>query len=74
MKKYGRLSGQSGVLAYQHEAEAIKVKFVDGKVYRYTYASTGRARVERMKLLAKAGQGLSTYISQFVRDDYESSS
>ncbi len=72
MKKYSRLSGDSGVIAYQLDDEAIRVKFVDGKVYLYSYASTGRAHVEQMKVLAKSGRGLSAYISKYVRDDFES--
>jgi hypothetical protein len=72
MTPYKRLSGDSGVLAYLIEARSIRVKFVDGKVYTYSYASTGRDRVEQMKLLARAGQGLSTYISKYVRDAYAS--
>jgi len=70
MQRYQRLSGDSGVLAFALRPDAIDVKFVDGKVYTYTYASTGRERVEQMKLLARAGQGLATYISQHVRADY----
>ncbi len=74
MKKYGRLSGDSGVLAYQLADEEIKVKFVDGTVYLYSYASAGPVHVERMKQLARDGKGLSTYISKHVRDNYASSS
>lgn len=72
MQRYRRLSGDSGVLAFTVRADAIDVKFVDGNVYTYSYASTGRERVEQMKLLARAGKGLSTYISQHVRADYAS--
>jgi hypothetical protein len=72
MKKYGRLNGESGVTAYQLEDEAIRVRFVDGTVYRYSYASTGPGHVENMKVLAAAGHGLSSYISKHARDNYES--
>lgn len=72
MQRYQRLSGDSGVLAFALRPDAIDVKFVDGKVYTYTHASTGRARVEQMKRLARAGQGLATYISQHVGADYAS--
>ncbi|QGZ42473.1 hypothetical protein IP92_03189 [Pseudoduganella flava] len=71
MKRYRNLEGHSGVLAYDIRPDAIAVKFVGGDVYEYTYAVTGRERVERMKALATAGRGLSTYISQHVREDYE---
>jgi hypothetical protein len=72
MRRYRRLAGESGVVAYAIAPTAIEVQFVDGHVYTYSYASTGRARVEDMKRLAQAGQGLSTYISQHVGSDYES--
>ena len=70
MTPYRRLAGDSGVLAYRSAPTEIKVQFVDGRVYTYTYASAGRDQVEQMKRLAQAGRGLSTYISQHVRDGY----
>ncbi|AXA91257.1 hypothetical protein [Massilia sp. YMA4] len=70
MKRYRNLEGHSGVLAYDIRDTAIAVKFVGGDVYDYTYARPGRTHVEAMKRLALAGRGLSTYISQHVRDDY----
>lgn len=71
MKKYQNLNGNSGVLAYEIEDEAIRVQFSEGKIYRYTYISAGKEHVEQMKILAEAGKGLSTYISQNVKGDYE---
>jgi hypothetical protein len=70
MTPYRRLAGDSGVTAYRIATEAIDVRFVDGRVYTYTYESAGPVHIENMKLLAQAGQGLSTYISQHVRDRY----
>ncbi|CAN7406605.1 hypothetical protein LJR289_002494 [Pseudoduganella sp. LjRoot289] len=70
MERYRDLSGTSGVTAYTIKPDAIDIRFVDGAVYTYTYASTGRQRVERMKRLARSGAGLSTYISREVRDAY----
>jgi hypothetical protein len=72
MMPYANLSGASGVRAYQISARAISVKFGDGRVYDYSYTSAGPDKVEQMKTLARAGQGLSTYISQHVRDGYAS--
>jgi hypothetical protein len=72
MKPYRRLSGASGVVAYAPEAAAIRVRFVDGTEYTYTHASAGRAHVDAMKRLAREGQGLSTYISKYVRERYAS--
>ncbi|EIN00263.1 hypothetical protein WQE_14571 [Paraburkholderia hospita] len=70
MKRYRDLSGQSGVGAYEISDDAITVKFRDGDVYLYDYATTGRREVEEMKRLAVAGQGLSTFISRVVKDRY----
>lgn len=71
MVPYGNAAGNSGVIAYKIIANGIEVQFVDGKVYTYTNKSAGIANIKQMKKLAKAGQGLSTYISQHVKDKYE---
>ena len=70
MQRYRNLNGDSGVLAYQIGGSAIAVKFRNGDVYDYTYASAGRANIEQMKRLARAGRGLSTFISRHVHDRY----
>lgn len=70
MTPYANLSGDSGVRAYTIAATAIEVQFADGRVYVYNYTVPGRAKVETMKRLARAGRGLSTYISQHVRGAY----
>jgi hypothetical protein len=65
-------SGNSGVEFYEIENDDIIVQFVDGRIYRYTYASAGEKNIERMKQLAIAGVGLTTFINQYVKDRYES--
>ena len=70
MERYRNLDGNSGVLAYQVGEHAIAVQFRNGDIYDYTYASAGRRNVEQMKRLARAGRGLSTFISQHVHDAY----
>ena len=73
MKRYGNRSGSSGVQAYAITADAIFVKFIN-QAQPYEYSSTGRAgreRVARMKALARAGEGLSTFISREAHDLYE---
>jgi hypothetical protein len=72
MQRYRNLSGNSGVVAYGLHGHAIVVQFEDGGVYLYTYASTGRDKVERMKQLAAEGRGLSAFIAQHVREHYAS--
>jgi hypothetical protein len=71
MEPYRNVAGNSGVDAYEIGPDYITIKFSDGAVYRYTYASAGQENVERMKGLAQAGQGLSTFISTTVSKLYE---
>jgi hypothetical protein len=70
MKRYRNLEGASGVLAYESGINFIKVKFVDGSTYTYTFKSAGKAAIAQMKKLAEAGRGLSTYISRYVKEKY----
>ena len=70
MQRYRNLEGHSGVRAYAIRANAIEIEFAGGEVYEYTYAQPGRTEVEAMKRLALAGRGLSTYVSQHVRERY----
>jgi len=70
MTKYGNQSGNSGVTAFRIAPTSITVTFSNGATYLYTYRSAGRKNVETMKILARAGEGLSTFISQHVRDRF----
>ena len=70
MRLYGNSSGNSGVKAYAIRQGAIEVEFVNGQAYLYDDAHTGPARIRRMQRLARAGRGLSTYISREVRQAY----
>jgi hypothetical protein len=71
MERYRNVAGNSGIAAYEIGKDYIVVQFEDGGRYRYTYASSGRENVERMKGLAKAGQGLNTFLSTEVSKLYE---
>lgn len=71
MKRYGNLSGNSGVIAYETGNGWIAVKFDGGDVYRYTVRSAGAENIARMQRLAESGEGLSTFISRYVKDRYE---
>ncbi|HEY9547260.1 MAG TPA: hypothetical protein VIR56_14720 [Solimonas sp.] len=70
MRPYRNLSGNSGVVAYEVGADFIKLRFTRGDTYRYDYRRPGHRDVERMKRLAAAGTGLSTYVAQTVRERY----
>ena len=56
---------------YEIENENIIVQFVNGGKYKYTYSSAGKENVEKMKLLAIEGKGLTTFIHQHLKDKYE---
>ena len=71
MQRYRNLGGESGVVAYDIDAGQIIVQFRNGDRYLYTEDSAGAANVARMQELAKAGRGLSAFISQHVHDRYE---
>jgi len=70
MVQYKNLSKKSGVTAYEIMADSIKIRFVNGDTYLYTYQSAGRRAIERMKKLAVSGRHLSTYISQAIKDRF----
>jgi hypothetical protein len=72
VERYVNLDGDSGVRAYEVGVDSIAVEFVDGRVYLYTYGSAGSSNVEQMKVLARSGRGLSTFISRYAKDRYES--
>lgn len=70
LRRYHNRGRNSGVSAYETGEDYIKVEFVDGDLYLYTDDSAGHDAVARMKQLATRGEGLSTFISQHVRDRY----
>ena len=70
MERYRNLAGNSGVAAYDIGADSITVRFQDGDTYLYTDASAGADNVAEMKRLARAGRGLSSFISRVVRERY----
>lgn len=70
MFRYQNLGGNSGVAAYKIEDESIEVVFKNGGAYLYTFQATGRHNVEKMKIFARSGQGLSTFINTHVKYNY----
>jgi hypothetical protein len=70
MQRYGNQSRESGVVAYDIDAGQIIVQFRNGERYLYTEDSAGAANIARMQELARAGRGLSSFISQHVHDRY----
>ncbi|MBA4341663.1 MAG: hypothetical protein C0423_05860 [Methylibium sp.] len=72
MERYANGGGSSNVIAYEIGPHSIKVQFGDGSIYLYTSQSAGAANLEQMKQLAKAGQGLNSFIGRVVRKGYDS--
>jgi hypothetical protein len=72
MERYLNRNGDSGVTDYELGADFIRVRFLGRVTYRYGPIRPGPHHVDRMKALAVAGRGLGTYISQHVREQYES--
>jgi hypothetical protein len=68
MKPYG--DDKTGVTGYELTDNGIILRFKDGELYLYDDVKPGKRHIEQMKQLAKIGKGLSTYVNQYVRDNY----
>lgn len=71
MEPYSNLSGDSGVQAYEISDDNIHVRFHSGTTYVYSYRKPGSQHVENLKLLAKSGRGLNSYIMRNCAKLYE---
>ncbi len=70
MERYRNLGGDSGISAYEIGPDSITVQFKGGATYLYTNQSAGSANIDHMKQLARAGQGLNSFISRVVKKGY----
>ena len=70
MDLYRNIDGDSGVSAYEIGADFIRVRFSTGATYLYTYSSAGSENIEQMKILAREGNGLNSFINTRVRRLY----
>jgi len=72
MIEYLNNRGNSPITHYQISTQSITVWFKGGKSYCYSYnGDAGKQNVEKMKELANLGTGLSAFITQNVRFDYD---
>ena len=72
MEKYANAGGDSGIFAYEIGADYVGVQFTNtGKVYTYSYAKAGKMHVDQMKILARSGSGLNSYIMRNVKNLYD---
>ena len=66
MKPYSSRSGKkSGVIAFDIGSDFITVQFHNFETYTYSHHSAGASVIEKMKSLARAQQGLSTFIAKY---------
>lgn len=70
MQRYGNRAGDSGVVAFRLYDDAIAVQFRNGDIYLYDEFRPGELDVQQMQQAARVGSGLSTYISQNVRERF----
>lgn len=68
MERYGNVSGDSGIYAYDIGPDYIRVQFFGtARVYTYSYRKAGSTHVENMKQLARSGSGLNSYINRHTK-------
>ncbi len=70
MHRYRNQSGESGVTAYDIGKDSVTIQFTGGDRYLYTERSAGAENIAKMRELAEGGRGLSTFISQHIRQRY----
>jgi hypothetical protein len=65
MPIYRDTDGDSGVVSYEYGPDWIEVQFGAGSYrnYRYEASGVGQSRIDTMKRLADAGEGLNAYIN-----------
>jgi len=72
MEKYRNSGRDSGVSSYEIGNDYITVKFSGSfRTYRYSCKKAGQQHVETMKILAKSGNGLNSYINRYVKNLYD---
>jgi hypothetical protein len=71
VKAYSGVYRDSGISAYEAGADFIRVRFMEGGTYVYTYKSAGQDHIENMKALAASGKGLNSYINDYTKDAFE---
>lgn len=68
---YKNIDGDSNAVSYEIGPNYIFVKFYGtNKIYTYTYQSAGVKNVENMKVLARVGNGLNSYINNYCKNLY----
>ena len=72
MEKYQNKGGTSSVKSFDIGFDYIIIRFKDSyKSYTYSYLGAGMYHVEKMKVLARSGIGLGSYIKTHVSSKYD---
>lgn len=72
MEIYKYIDNDSNVTHYEIGDIYIRVKFRGtAKIYSYSYRKSGQYHVDKMKVLAKNGDGLNSYIMLNVKKLYD---
>ena len=72
LEKYLNINRDSGVSHFEIHTDKIIVKFTGTmRSYIYSYRKAGVIHVNKMKILARNGSGLNTYINLHVRKLYD---
>jgi predicted AlkP superfamily pyrophosphatase or phosphodiesterase len=72
MEKYKSSERSSGVSLFEIGTDYIQIQFsTSSRRYCYSYQKAGEHHVEQMKILAKKGSGLNTYINRYVKKLYD---
>lgn len=67
MERYRNIDCDSGVQAFEIGQDYIKIQFLTGTPYIFSYINTGSENIEIMKRLAKSGEGLNAFINTVVK-------
>ncbi|RIV80193.1 hypothetical protein D2V17_20230 [Aurantiacibacter xanthus] len=70
MEPYRDWDNDSGVRAFEISEGQIDIQFKTGAVYRYTSSSVGSINFNQLVDLARAGEGLNSFINRVVRKLY----
>lgn len=72
LEKYLNINRDSGVSHFEIHTDKIIVKFTGTmRTYIYSYRKAGVIHGNKMKILARNGSGLNTYINLHVRKLYD---
>jgi hypothetical protein len=71
LERYKDLSGSGGITGYKFLDDGIMLQFKYRDLYLYDDKKPGKGHIEQMKILAKRGKGLTTYVNQNVRENFK---